>query len=63
MKCQLDGTREMGEAPRNFDGVRVYKQVKDFLAAIETKAEKKKGTQVPPESENEIKNKKMIQLR
>jgi hypothetical protein len=43
--------------------VRVYKQVKDFLAAIETKAEKKKGTQVPPESENEIKNKKMIQLR
>jgi hypothetical protein len=25
--------------------------VKDFLAAIETKAEKKKGTQVPPESE------------
>ena len=33
MKCQFDGTREMENAPRNFDGEHEYDQVKDLPVA------------------------------
>ena len=33
MKCQFDGTREEGKAPRHFSGEYVYKQVKDLAVA------------------------------
>ena len=33
MKCQFDGTREEGKAPRHFSGECIYKQVKDLAVA------------------------------
>jgi len=38
MKCQFDGTREEGKAPRHFNGEYVYKQVKDLAIAYGKKS-------------------------
>jgi len=52
MKCQFDGTREMGNAPRNFNGHHVYNQVRISPSPMGRKARQ------PLENTSENKRKK-----